>query len=158
MKAVKKTNSTDEATSISVSFEDFSSDYTRSGKKISLTETTDKSTSKLLSEIAEIESFIDFNVAFSTQQFKVKEHQTVMELAKKLCEEHPDIAIDPDMVGGMPHIKGLRLSVGTILAKLYIYGSIEKIKEVYAPDVSEHQIKEAIAYAQDFLEAAYAQS
>lgn len=79
-----------------------------------------------------------------------------MGIIKELNEEHPDIDIDIDMMGGMPHIKGLRLTVGNILAKLYVYGSIEKVKELYGDDLSEHQIKEAIAYAQDFLERTYA--
>lgn len=92
-------------------------------------------------------------------QDKQNEYKKVMkEITTRLCKEHPSIAIDPDMVGGMPHIKGIRLSVGTILAKLYIYGSLEKIKEIYGDDVSEDQIKEAVAYAQDFLESAYVHS
>jgi uncharacterized protein (DUF433 family) len=84
--------------------------------------------------------------------------KVIMQIINELGEEHPEIAVDPDMVGGMPHIKGVRLSVGTVLAKLYYYGSIEKVKEVYGDDISENQIKEAIAYAQDFLEKTYAQS
>jgi len=76
-------------------------------------------------------------------------------IASKLCEEHPNISIDPDMLGGMPHVAGLRLSVGSILAKLHRFGNIEKIVEIYRPDLSEAHVKEAIAYAQDFLEEMY---
>lgn len=75
-----------------------------------------------------------------------------MQRLKELCEAHPDIAIDPEMLGGVPHIKGTRLSVSNILEKLYLYGSVENIKELYGEDISEDQIKEAIAYAQDYLD------
>jgi uncharacterized protein (DUF433 family) len=75
-------------------------------------------------------------------------------LADKLCEEHPAISTEQHIFGGIPHIKGVRLSVGDILAKLYTYGNIQEILETYGPHVSEEQIKEAIAYAQDFLEMA----
>lgn len=75
-------------------------------------------------------------------------------LADKLCEEHPAISTDKSIFGGIPHIKDVRLSVGDILAKLYVYGNIQDILETYSPQVSEEQVKEAIAYAQDFLEMA----
>jgi uncharacterized protein (DUF433 family) len=71
---------------------------------------------------------------------------------RKLCRLHPAIAIDPDMVGGVPHLKGLRLSVGDILAKLYVHGNTDKLVRIYEPDLKESQVKEAIAFAQEFLE------
>jgi uncharacterized protein (DUF433 family) len=77
-------------------------------------------------------------------------------LADRLCEEHPLISTDKGIFGGTPHLKDLRLSVGNILADLYVYGSIQEVQKIYAPDVTEEQIKEAIAYAQDFLEEACA--
>lgn len=80
--------------------------------------------------------------------------QSFRALAEKLCEEHPAISTYKGIFGGMPHIKDVRLSVGDILSKLYIYGSIQAILDIYAPDITQEQIKEAIAYAQDFLEAA----
>lgn len=77
-------------------------------------------------------------------------------LAERLCEEHQAVSIDRGIFGGTPHLKGLRLSVGNILADLYVHGSIKEVQKIYAPDVTEEQIKEAIAYAQDFLEEACA--
>lgn len=74
-------------------------------------------------------------------------------VATKLCKAHPGISTDPGIFGGVPHIENVRLSVGDILAKLYVYGDIQKVQEIY-PNVSAKQIKEAIAYAQDFIEAA----
>lgn len=74
-------------------------------------------------------------------------------LASKLCQAHPGISTDAGIFGGIPHIKNVRLSVGDILAKLYVYGDIQRVQEIYS-DVSAKQIKEAIAYAQDFIEAA----
>lgn len=75
-------------------------------------------------------------------------------LASKLCEEHPLISTDADVLGGAPHIKGTRLSVRTILGKLYVYGSVQAIVKIYEPHVSEEQVKEALAYAQGFMEIA----
>jgi uncharacterized protein (DUF433 family) len=75
-------------------------------------------------------------------------------LAAKLCKEHPSINMNPEVLRGAPRIEGTRLSVGTILAKLYIYGNIQALVEAYEPHLSEEQVKEAIAYAQDFLEIA----
>jgi len=75
-------------------------------------------------------------------------------IAAKLCNEHHEISTDPGIFGGMPHIRNVRLSVGDILAKLYVYGSTQKIVDIYSPHVSEEQVKAAIAYAQDFLEMA----
>jgi uncharacterized protein (DUF433 family) len=75
-------------------------------------------------------------------------------LAERLCEAHPEISTDPGIFGGNPHIANVRLTVGNILGKLYNYGSVQAVAEMYAPHVNESQIKEAIAYAQDFLEEA----
>lgn len=79
--------------------------------------------------------------------------QKLRELADKLCEEHPSISTQKGIFGGFPHIKDVRLSVADVLSHLFVLGSIAAILERYAPDVTEEQIKEAIAYAQDFLEA-----
>lgn len=80
--------------------------------------------------------------------------ESLRALATKLCEAHPGISTDPGIFGGVPHIENVRLSVGDILAKLYVYGNIQKVQEIYSPGVSAEHIKEAIAYAQDFLEIA----
>ncbi len=80
--------------------------------------------------------------------------EEVITLAQRLCKEHPQISMHPGIFGGVPHIKGVRLSVADVLSHLYVLGSVSAVLERYAPDVSEEQIKEAIAYAQDFLEAA----
>ena len=74
-------------------------------------------------------------------------------LVNSLCAEHPSICTDPEVLSGTPHIKGTRLSVRTVLGKLYLYGSIQSILEIYEY-LSEEQVKDAIAYAQAFLEIA----
>jgi uncharacterized protein (DUF433 family) len=73
-------------------------------------------------------------------------------LAERLCQEHPDISTYPGIFGGAPHIKGVRFSVGNVLSELYLQGSVSAVAETFSLD--ENQIKEAIAYAQDFLESA----
>jgi uncharacterized protein (DUF433 family) len=78
----------------------------------------------------------------------------ILALAASLCEKHPEISTDPSIYSGNPHIKNIRLTVANVLAKLYRYGNVKAVADIYAPHVSEYQVKEAIAYAQDFLEAA----
>jgi uncharacterized protein (DUF433 family) len=75
-------------------------------------------------------------------------------LIEPLCTEHPSICTDPEILGGTPHIKGTRLSVRTVLGKLYLHGSVQAVLDIYEPHLSEEQVKDAIAYAQDFLEMA----
>jgi len=78
--------------------------------------------------------------------------QSLRALAERLCVEHPSISIDEEILGGSPHIKGTRLSVKTILGKLYLYESVQAVVDIYEPHLTAEQVKEAIAYAQDFLE------
>lgn len=75
-------------------------------------------------------------------------------LFEKCCVEHPSISIELRVLGGVPHIKNTRLSVGQVLGRLYVLGSIKAVAEYYSPYISEEKIKEAIAYAQDFMELA----
>jgi len=75
-------------------------------------------------------------------------------LADKLCEEHQFICMDAEVLGGTPSIRGTRLSVGKVLSKLYLYGSVQAVVDIHEPHLSEEQVKDAIAYAQDFLEMA----
>jgi uncharacterized protein (DUF433 family) len=75
-------------------------------------------------------------------------------LAQKLCAQHPEISTNPKVLGGRPHIKNTRLSVGTILAKFYLHGTIKAVLDIYEPYLNEEQAKAALAYAQDFLEIA----
>lgn len=84
----------------------------------------------------------------------VRRTNWILALAERLCDEHPEISTESTIYDGNPHIKNVRLTVGNVLAKLYIYGSVKVVADIYAPHVSEAQIKEAIAYAQDFLEEA----
>jgi uncharacterized protein (DUF433 family) len=75
-------------------------------------------------------------------------------LSERLCEEHPSVSTYEGVFGGIPHVKGKRIAVADIMEQLYLTGSISGVQRVYSPDVSEEQIKEAIAYAQDFIERA----
>lgn len=76
---------------------------------------------------------------------------------KRLCEscarEYPDICIDRAGVYYEPHIVGTKLTVSSILERLYVHGSISSVVEYY-PEVTERQIKEAIAYAATFMDVA----
>lgn len=98
------------------------------------------------------------SVAFSLPLQQPIAKENIRALADRLCEEHPAISTYEGIFGGTPHIKGLRLSVADVLEQLYLTGSIDAVLEIYSPDLSEDQIKEAIAYAQDFLESAVSSS
>ena len=50
--------------------------------------------------------------------------QAFRALAAKLTEIHPAISVEENIFGGIPHIAGVRLSVGDVLAKPYVYGNI----------------------------------
>lgn len=74
-------------------------------------------------------------------------------IAEQVRDEHSGIDIN-DRIKGIPVIKGNRVSVGQILGRLYVLGSIDAVVEFYRSTISKEQVKEAIAFAQDFLEAA----
>ena len=56
------------------------------------------------------------------------------------------ITTQPDVMGGKPTIRGLRVTVGTILGLLAAGHSIEKILEDY-PYLEEADIRAALHYA-----------
>ncbi len=108
------------------------------------------------SQFSQLSSWVysDVTTEFLHSPIQGGASESIRALSRRLCEVHPDISVDPSIFAGNPHIKGIRLTVANILAKLYIYGSIEAVSKIYQSKVTEDQIKEAIAYAQDFLEAA----
>lgn len=95
---------------------------------------------------------LDVTVAFSHQPAQTEAKEYVRRLAESLCLEHPAISTYQGIFGGAPHIKGVRLSVGDVLSELYLLGSVDAVAQTYSVD--KEQVKEAIAYAQDFLESA----
>lgn len=97
---------------------------------------------------------VDVTITFrqSVKPISAKEHFRA--LAKRLCEEHPNICTDKGIFGGVPHIKNVRLAVTDVLAQLYMLGSIDAVVNYYSSDINEAQIKEAVAYAHDFMEMA----
>ncbi len=56
------------------------------------------------------------------------------------------ITLDPDMMGGKPCIRGMRVTVGTIIGLLSAGHSEERILEAY-PYLERDDIREALAYA-----------
>jgi uncharacterized protein (DUF433 family) len=78
----------------------------------------------------------------------------IRELFDFAALDHPAIEMNPAILGGIPRIKGTRLSVGQILGRLYILGSAEAVAEYYEQDVTAEQVREALAFAQDFVEYA----
>jgi uncharacterized protein (DUF433 family) len=95
---------------------------------------------------------LDVTVALSHQPAQIEAKEFIRCLAESLCLEHPAISTYEGIFGGAPHIKGVRLSVGDVLSELYLLGSVDAVAQTYSVD--KEQVKEAIAYAQDFLESA----
>lgn len=56
------------------------------------------------------------------------------------------ITLDPEVMGGKPCIRGLRLTVGTILGLLAAGRSAEEILQAY-PYLEPEDIRAALAYA-----------
>lgn len=75
-------------------------------------------------------------------------------LAERLCDEYAAIETSANVKGGIPRIKGSRIAVGQVLGRIYALESIDAVAAYYAPEISKEQIKEAVAFAKDFLETA----
>jgi uncharacterized protein (DUF433 family) len=73
-------------------------------------------------------------------------------IAQQCCQEHPGISLDRGIFGGAPHIREVRISVSDILVQVYLLGSLQAVVDYYSSEISLDQVREAIAYAQDFLE------
>ncbi|PYQ72266.1 MAG: hypothetical protein DMG01_24450 [Acidobacteria bacterium] len=56
------------------------------------------------------------------------------------------ITLDPDVMGGKPCIRGLRITVGTIVGLVAAGRSISEILAAY-PYLEEADIREALSYA-----------
>jgi uncharacterized protein (DUF433 family) len=56
------------------------------------------------------------------------------------------ITLDPLVMGGKPCIRGLRVTVGTVVGLLAAGHSISEILDAY-PYLTEEDIREALAYA-----------
>ena len=56
------------------------------------------------------------------------------------------ITLDPAVMGGKPCIRGLRVTVGTVVGLLAAGRTIEEVLEAY-PYLEEEDIREALAYA-----------
>lgn len=101
---------------------------------------------------------VHVTVGGSPQASQTGVQEYIRALSERLCEAHPAISTYEGVFGGIPHLKELRISVADILEQLYLTGSVSAVQRIYSPDVSEEHIKEAIAYAQDFIESAVSSS
>ena len=61
-------------------------------------------------------------------------------------EAFPRITFDPAVMGGKPCIRGLRVTVGTIVGLLAAGRSTEEILEAY-PYVEREDVDQSLAYA-----------
>ena len=58
----------------------------------------------------------------------------------------PNITLDPQMMGGKPCIRGMRVTVGTVVGLLAAGRSVDEILEAY-PYLEESDVRESLAYA-----------
>jgi uncharacterized protein (DUF433 family) len=56
------------------------------------------------------------------------------------------ITLDPDVMGGKPCIRGMRITVGTVVGLVASGRSIPEILTAY-PYLEEEDVREALAYA-----------
>ncbi|MDQ7784953.1 MAG: DUF433 domain-containing protein, partial [Desulfomonilaceae bacterium] len=56
------------------------------------------------------------------------------------------ITLDPEVMGGKPCIRGMRVTVGTLVGLVASGYSVEDIMSLY-PYLGEEDIREALAYA-----------
>ena len=66
---------------------------------------------------------------------------------------YPNITLDPAVMGGKPCIRGMRVTVGTILGLMASGHTSEQILADY-PYLTEQDLKDALAYAAWRLEEA----
>ncbi|MCA1621843.1 MAG: DUF433 domain-containing protein [Acidobacteria bacterium] len=90
------------------------------------------------------------NANFNERQAK----EAFRTLAERLREKHQGIGVNERVLGGEPHIKGTRVSVAHVLAHLYHSGSVDAIVNEFKQRISKEQVKQALAYAHDFMEMA----
>ena len=58
----------------------------------------------------------------------------------------PNITLDPQVMGGKPCIRGMRVTVGTVVGLLASGRSVDEILEAY-PYLEESDVRESLAYA-----------
>lgn len=74
-------------------------------------------------------------------------------IVSRCCEAYPAITVDEEILGGIPHIAGTRVSVAQVLSRVYVHGSIKDVAAYYDGTISVDQVKQALAYAQVFIES-----
>lgn len=89
---------------------------------------------------------------------QIEEQQVVRRafraIAERLCEKHPAIGTNEKVLGGAPHLDGLRVSVTNILTHLHHLGSIDAVIDEFRQRITREQVRQALAYAHDFMEMA----
>ncbi len=66
---------------------------------------------------------------------------------------HPNISTNSDLFCGVPHINGTTVEISEILNRLYVHTNLREVVKYYN-DVTEEQVKDALAYAARFIELA----
>lgn len=64
--------------------------------------------------------------------------------------DHPRITMTPGVMGGRPCIKGTRITVETLIDHMSAGETVNELLEGY-PDITEEDVRAALAYAADHL-------
>jgi len=88
---------------------------------------------------------------------KAQFQQKLLAMLIECCALHPKIEVDQEIQGGAPCIENSRVTVDFVLDRLSVHGSVRAVMKRSLPQLAEDQVRDAIAFARDFLEIACAQ-
>ena len=66
---------------------------------------------------------------------------------------HPNISTNSALLCGVPHINGTTIPISEILYRIYVHATLQEVVKYY-DDITEDQVKDALAYAARFIELA----
>ncbi len=78
---------------------------------------------------------------------------TLADAFQRAAAEHPQISVDPEVMGGAPCIIGTRISVYWILDQVRARGCILSM-DTPGPVLTVEQVKEALGFAAEVIECA----
>lgn len=76
------------------------------------------------------------------------------QLIEECAYGYSQITVVPVLLNGLPHVKGTTLLVSEVLSRLYVHRGIAEVVKYYG-NITEEQIKEAIAYSSKFMELVF---
>lgn len=101
---------------------------------------------------------VDIAIYLNSSAQQVDEQQIVRRafraITERLREKHPAISTNERVLGGAPHLNGLRVSVANVLTHLHHLGNVDAVIDEFKQRITGEQVRQALAYAHDFMEMA----